>query len=65
MFINIIFTEQLRTAASLFIERSFDIEKPNFNRCQEKNSGKTLRKGLKLELGLGLGGRRFFRGIFS
>ena len=40
MFINIIFTEQLRTAASLFIERNFDIEKPNFNRCQEKNSGK-------------------------
>ena len=35
-FKNIIFTEQLRTTASVFIEHNFNIEKPYFNWCKEK-----------------------------
>ena len=37
-FKNIIFTEQLRTTASVFIEHNFNIEKPYFNWFQEKET---------------------------
>ena len=57
-----IFKEHLWTTASVFIERNFNIKKPNFNRCQEKKLRKnSLRKGFGLELGLGL---RFWEGFF-
>ena len=37
---NIIFTEQHRTTASVFIEHNFNIEKRYFKWCQEKKTGK-------------------------
>ena len=43
-FKNIIFTEQLRTTASVFIEHNFNIEKPYFYWCQEKKLGKKKKK---------------------
>ena len=48
-FKNIIFTKQLRTAASVFIEHNFNIKKPYFNWCQEK---KTRKKNPYKGLGL-------------
>ena len=50
-FKNIIFTEQLRMTASVSIEHNFNIEKPNFNWCQEKKKQKKpLCKGLGLRV---------------
>ena len=37
-FKNIIFTEQLQTTASAFMEHNFNIEKPYFNWCQENKT---------------------------
>ena len=38
VFKNINFTEQFRKTAAVSIEHSFNIEKPNFNWCQEKEN---------------------------